>query len=110
MEQLYGFIVGRGIKKPLFITYENARADKHINKFIGKFGDCPVFDSFKGEPDRSTLEAALLTYADNRCDSVIAIGGGSVLDVSKMTALKAANPGKSLDDIFVEIYGAKEVD
>lgn len=99
MEQLYGFIVGRGIKKPLFITYENARADKHINKFIGKFGDCPVFDSFKGEPDRSTLEAALLIYADNRCDSVIAVGGGSVLDVSKMTALKAANPGKSLDDI-----------
>ncbi len=43
-----------------------------------------------------TLERVLDRYTENICDSVMAIGGGTVMDLAKLTALMAANPTRNI--------------
>lgn len=57
-----------------------------------------------GEPDLHAVEAAVALARDARCDCVIAIGGGSVIDTAKAVAALAANPGAPLD--YMETVGA----
>ncbi|MDN6088932.1 MAG: iron-containing alcohol dehydrogenase, partial [Enterobacterales bacterium] len=45
-----------------------------------------------GEPIDTDVNAAVTQLLQVQCDGVIALGGGSVLDAAKATALQAANP------------------
>jgi alcohol dehydrogenase class IV len=49
------------------------------------------------EPDVSQVDAAAATCREAGCDVVLAVGGGSVLDVGKAAAALATNPGSVLD-------------
>jgi alcohol dehydrogenase class IV len=51
------------------------------------------------EPEAADLDAALAAARDARAEAVVAVGGGSVMDVAKLTA--ALLPGRqSLGDVF----------
>lgn len=50
-----------------------------------------------GNPDISQVDAALKDYRDHRSDSVIAVGGGAVLDVAKAVALMSSQDGHLFD-------------
>lgn len=49
-------------------------------------GRVTVFDAIPGEPDITTLEAAIEAARQNRPDLIVGLGGGSVLDVAKLVA------------------------
>jgi alcohol dehydrogenase class IV len=52
-----------------------------------------VFDQVAANPKLRDVEAALALFRDNRCDCVIAVGGGSPIDTGKCVALLATNSG-----------------
>jgi alcohol dehydrogenase class IV len=57
-----------------------------------------------GEPTIATARAATAVAGDHGADVVIAIGGGSVIDVGKCVAMLLANGGDPLD--YIEVIGA----
>ena len=87
----------RGLKKPLVITVPfDVGAVKEL---LARLGDVPVFTDIAAEPTVSDTTRALNVYTENGCDCVVGIGGGSVLDTAKITALRAANPNHYVEDI-----------
>lgn len=52
-----------------------------------------VFDKVEANPSVGTVEAAVATYRDNACDALVAIGGGSPMDVAKAAGIVLANGG-----------------
>ncbi len=87
----------KGVSKPLIITVPFALPGMDAVK--AAFPDAPLFTDIAAEPTVGDTDRALRAYLDNGCDAVVGIGGGSVLDVSKITALRAANPDRYIEDI-----------
>jgi alcohol dehydrogenase len=52
-----------------------------------------IFDGVLPDPSFDQVEQALLVVASENAQAVIAVGGGSVIDAAKMTAMLHANPG-----------------
>ena len=65
-----------------------------------------IFDQVEPEPHIETAEKAKEVVRKSRSDLVIGVGGGSVLDVSKITALMATNPGNVED--YIGMYTIKK--
>jgi alcohol dehydrogenase class IV len=59
--------------------------------------------SVSGEPTIEAAREATACLAKERCDVVVAIGGGSALDLGKAVAALAANGGDPLD--YLEVIG-----
>jgi alcohol dehydrogenase len=59
--------------------------------------DIAIFSDVVGNPDISTVEAADKARMDNDADILIAIGGGSSMDVAKAVAVVATNGGSIAD-------------
>lgn len=53
--------------------------------------DLPRFTAVRPNPTLGCVEAALALYREFGCDGVIAVGGGSVIDCAKATALLATH-------------------
>ncbi len=56
-----------------------------INDLEKKFKLC-IFSNFSGNPTGENVDEGVEVFKNNSCDSVIAIGGGSALDVGKAIA------------------------
>ncbi len=56
-----------------------------------------------GEPELTTVENGVALAKQERCDCVVAIGGGSALDAGKAIAAMLTNTGELLD--YLEIIG-----
>lgn len=55
------------------------------------------FNNFEENPRLSDIEKGIKVFKVNNCDFVIAIGGGSAIDVAKSVNLLASNNGKAED-------------
>ena len=53
-----------------------------------------VFDGVEPDPTFSITNTALNLLVENQCESVLAIGGGSAMDLAKVIALSASNKKK----------------
>ncbi|WCJ65188.1 MULTISPECIES: iron-containing alcohol dehydrogenase [Agrobacterium] len=70
-------------------------------KFVDRLqlqGPFTVFDAIPGEPDTTTLDAALAAARAAQPDLVVGLGGGSVMDVAKLVAA-LWNSGQKLEDV-----------
>ncbi len=56
-----------------------------VNNLEKKFKLC-IFSNFSGNPTGENVDEGVEVFKNNSCDSVIAIGGGSALDVGKAIA------------------------
>ena len=78
------------IKKPLLVTDENLAQTQMIKKItkelIDKSLSTNIFSNFKGNPVGSNVSEGVEAFKKNNHDGVIAIGGGSGLDVGKAIA------------------------
>lgn len=52
---------------------------------------CTVFDGMVADTPVAQVEAAMRVFDEGRCDALLAIGGGSVIDAAKAVALACAN-------------------
>ena len=56
-----------------------------------------IYAGIRAEPDVDTVDSAVSICKENKCDSVIALGGGSVIDTAKMVAMVCTNGGRAVD-------------
>ena len=78
------------ISSPLFVTDKdliNLDMVKNIILQLKKnFNSLSIFSNFSGNPFGENVEEGVLEFKKNKCDGVIAFGGGSGLDVGKAIA------------------------
>ena len=82
------------ISSPLFVTDKdliNLEMTKTIiSEIKKKFSNLAIFSNFSGNPIGENVEEGVLEFKKNKCDGVIAFGGGSGLDVGKAIAFMSA--------------------
>ena len=78
------------ISSPLLVTDKdliNLDMTKNIILELNKkFSTLAIFSNFSGNPIGENVEEGVLEFKKNKCDGVIAFGGGSGLDVGKAIA------------------------
>lgn len=82
-----GFLHQHGIDEGVYRSLQAANIQYKIITYAG------------GEPTTQVVEAAAAQLLDAKCDSVLAIGGGSVLDAAKVTAMLAANANLQIESL-----------
>ena len=84
-----------GLARPLIVTDKGIVAAGLIEEIIAKAkldGGTPVFDQTPENPTEKATIAARNQFKELGCDGVIAIGGGSSLDIAKCVALLVTHP------------------
>ena len=78
------------ISNPLFVTDKDLINLDMVKNIIlelkKKFNNLSIFSNFSGNPYGENVEEGVLEFKKNKCDGVIAFGGGSGLDVGKAIA------------------------
>jgi alcohol dehydrogenase class IV len=78
------------ITNPLFVTDKDLVNLPFIKKVFSenkkKFNKFNIFSNFTGNPIGENVEEGTNEFKKNNCDGVIAIGGGSALDIGKIIA------------------------
>ncbi|MET7246500.1 iron-containing alcohol dehydrogenase [Methylobacterium sp. EM32] len=94
-----------GVARPLLITDRGVRAaglvDTVLSQLPGRAG-VPVYDGTPGNPDEASVREALELYREHGCDGVVALGGGSPIDLAKAVAVLAAHGGALKDYAAIE--------
>lgn len=85
-----------GIKKPMVVTTGLKRTDI-IPRIKEILANCVVYDKVSPEPRSSQALECLEMAKSNGCDGFIGVGGGSPLDLAKVTAVLAAHGGAPRD-------------
>jgi len=82
-----------GISNPLIVTDAGVRAVGLVDRAIAALGDLryTVFDQTPSNPTESAVRAASEMYRQYRCDGLIAVGGGSSMDLAKGVAILATH-------------------
>jgi alcohol dehydrogenase class IV len=85
----------------LAITDANVRATPMAGKVIEQLTGarllCGVFSDVPGEPTATEVEKGLAALRASKANTVVAIGGGSVIDTAKSVAVMATNDGSIVD-------------
>jgi aldehyde:ferredoxin oxidoreductase len=75
------------------VMKELGRIDE-LEEILGKSGvESIEFYGVEPDPRVELIERAALLYDENRCDGLIALGGGSSMDTAKATAVKVSQTG-----------------
>lgn len=84
-----------GITRPLIVTDQGVKAAGVLQKALDGLGDMPhaVFDQTPSNPTEAAVRAAAAIYQEQRCDGLIAVGGGSAIDCAKGVAIAATHEG-----------------
>ena len=82
------------INNPLFVTDKDLVNLSFIKNIISenlkKFKQFNIFSNFSGNPIGENVEEGVEEFKKKRCDGIIAIGGGSALDVGKAISFMSA--------------------
>ena len=84
-----------GITRPLVVTDPGVKAAGVLQQALHALPGMPiaVFDQTPSNPTEAAVRAAVEVYRANRCDGLIAVGGGSAIDCAKGVAIAATHEG-----------------
>ncbi len=84
-----------GIRRPLIVTDRGVRASGIVDKVLAALGqpDAPVYDGTPPNPNEAAVRDSVAAFTAGDCDGIIAVGGGSPIDLAKGTAVCARHPG-----------------
>lgn len=85
-----------GMRKPLVVTDAGVRAAGVLDKAVAALAglDHAVFDQTPSNPTEAAVRAAVEVFKAQQCDGLIAVGGGSSIDLAKGVAIMATHPGE----------------
>lgn len=84
------------IARPLIVTDRGLAATDLIERLRGAaalLADAPIFTETPTNPTEEAVLAGLALYRQHDCDGIVAIGGGSPIDLAKGVALLAGHDG-----------------
>jgi len=83
-----------GIQRPLVVTDAGVRAAGVLQKALDGLAGLPVtvFDQTPANPTEAAVRAAHEVWQAAGCDGLIAVGGGSSIDLAKGLAIMATHP------------------
>ena len=84
-----------GIRRPLIVSDAGVRAAGVLQLALNALGHLPhaVFDATPSNPTEAAVRAAAALYLREGCDGLIAVGGGSSIDLAKGVAIAATHEG-----------------
>ncbi|NLE21866.1 MAG: iron-containing alcohol dehydrogenase [Actinobacteria bacterium] len=81
------------VTRPLLITDEGVLAAGIAGRVIDALGDPIVFADVRPNPDIDLVDQAAALYVEEECDGLVAVGGGSPMDVAKAVGVVAGQGG-----------------
>jgi 4-hydroxybutyrate dehydrogenase len=107
-----GELIGRsqrlGIKRPLVVTDSGLINTDAFKKLVGILGDSArdkhwfLYSGVHPNPVEEDVRQAAAQFNEHQCDALIAIGGGSPLDVGKAARLLVKRPGLDFARFYEE--------
>ena len=84
-----------GIQRPLVVTDPGVRAAGVLDLALAGLAGLPhaVFDRTPSNPTEAGVRAAVVLCRDQGCDGLVAVGGGSSIDLAKGVAIAASHDG-----------------
>ncbi|OTP71717.1 iron-containing alcohol dehydrogenase [Caballeronia sordidicola] len=85
-----------GIRRPLIVTDQGVKAAGIVDIVLDALGQgpsVPVYDRTPPNPNEGAVRDAVALYKQSECDGIIAIGGGSSIDLAKGVAVCATHEG-----------------
>jgi 4-hydroxybutyrate dehydrogenase len=84
-----------GIRRPLIVTDRGVRTAGVLEPALRALASLPhaVFDDTPSNPTEAAVRAAVEVYRAHGCDGLVAVGGGSSMDLAKGVAIAATHPG-----------------
>ncbi|MEC9402548.1 MAG: iron-containing alcohol dehydrogenase, partial [Pseudomonadota bacterium] len=84
-----------GISRPLVVTDKGVRGLGFLDKIEAVLGKelAGVYDETPGNPNEAAVRVATDLFKEVEADGIIAIGGGSAIDLAKAVAILAAHGG-----------------
>jgi alcohol dehydrogenase class IV len=94
VNELKGECARVGIRRPMIVTDKGVAAAGLAQRAIDATGGLPVtvFDDTPSNPTEAMVLKATAQYKEAGCDGLIAIGGGSSIDLAKGIAIAATHP------------------
>ena len=101
-----------GIAKPLVVTDVGVRAAGLLDRALAAIGGRAhaVFDQTPSNPTERAVRAAVDAYRGSGCDGLVAIGGGSSIDLAKGVAIAATHDGPLASYATIEGGSARITD
>ncbi len=96
LEKLPEFIKSKKLTNVLLVTDKGIRGlglTTSLENGLKEAGvNCVVYDDTVPNPTIGNIEDALKLYIDNKCEAIIAFGGGSSMDCAKGVGARVARP------------------
>ena len=98
--KLPSFIKNKGINKVLIVTDKGLMnihlLDPLFEELKKENLEYVVYDGVQPNPTIPSIEECKQMYIDNKCEALIAFGGGSPMDCAKAAAARVVKPKKSV--------------
>lgn len=94
-----------GIRRPLIVTDRGIRAAGIVDRVTANLPNCDeagIFDETQPNPDERSVMAAAQMYRSGGYDGIIAVGGGSSIDLAKGVAVCGTHTGALRSFALVE--------
>ncbi|WP_417580265.1 iron-containing alcohol dehydrogenase [Pelagibacterium sp.] len=104
--ELPSAVASNKMVRPLIVSDQGLVATGLVKRIADQLPNATQFLDTPSNPTESAVLAALATYKANDCDGIIALGGGSPIDLAKGVALLATHP-EPLEQ-YAAIYGGIE--
>ena len=84
-----------GMRRPMVVTDAGVRAAGVLQQALDALQPLPhaVFDETPSNPTEAAVRAAVALFRREGCDGLIAVGGGSSIDLAKGVAIAATHEG-----------------
>ncbi|SAK60302.1 iron-containing alcohol dehydrogenase [Caballeronia temeraria] len=85
-----------GINRPLIVTDRGIQAAGIVDTVLSALSadhEVPVYDGTPPNPNEAAVREAVDVFVAERCDGIIAVGGGSSIDLAKGVAVCATHDG-----------------
>lgn len=101
-EQIPALVAGYGKRAFLVVGSKTDRLTTLLDAIVAK-GPAVTIVNVAGEPTTEMAQAAVAAAREAKADVVVAVGGGSVLDIGKVVSAMLTNAGELSD--YLEVVG-----
>jgi alcohol dehydrogenase class IV len=86
-----------GVRNPLIVTDPGLARLGLADRAAALISKASIFADTPENPTEAAVDAALAIFSANGCDGIVAIGGGSAMDLGKALGVMATHPGRLID-------------